>query len=58
MICWQYCLQKMVALSSTEAEYMAMSDACQQISQTGFFIEQNAVTLHSYGMQTRGAGGT
>jgi len=31
IVCWQSCLQKTVALSSTEAEYMAMSDTCRQI---------------------------
>jgi len=31
IVCWQSCVQKTVALSSTEAEYMAMSDTCQQI---------------------------
>jgi len=31
IVCWQSCLQKTVALSSTEAKYMAMSDTCQQI---------------------------
>jgi len=28
IVCWQSRLQKTVALSSTEAEYMAMSDTC------------------------------
>jgi len=28
IVCWQSCLQKTVVLSSTEAEYMAMSDTC------------------------------
>jgi len=32
IVCWQSCLQKTVALSSTEAEYMAMSDTCRQIA--------------------------
>ena len=32
VVCWQSCLQKTVALSSTEAEYMALSDTCRQIS--------------------------
>jgi len=31
IVCWQSWLQKMVALSSTEAEYMALSDMCWQI---------------------------
>jgi transposase InsO family protein len=31
IVCWQSCLQKTVALSSTEAEYMALSDTCHQI---------------------------
>ena len=31
IICWQSCLQKMVTLSSTKAEYMALSDTCQQV---------------------------
>ena len=31
IICWQSCLQKTVALSSTEAEYMALSDTSCQI---------------------------
>jgi len=31
IVCWQSRLQKTVALSSTEAEYMAMSDTCRQI---------------------------
>jgi hypothetical protein len=30
-VCWQSRLQKTVALSSTEAEYMALSDTCRQI---------------------------
>jgi hypothetical protein len=32
VVCWQSRLQKTVALSSTEAEYMALSDTCRQIS--------------------------
>jgi len=32
IVCWQSCLQKTVALSSTKAEYMAMLDICQQIT--------------------------
>jgi hypothetical protein len=32
IVCWQSHLQKTVALSSTEAEYMALSDTCRQIS--------------------------
>jgi len=32
IVCWQSCLQKTVALSSTEAKYMAMSDTCRQIT--------------------------
>jgi len=32
IVCWQSHLQKTVALSSTEAEYMAMSDTCRQIT--------------------------
>jgi len=31
IVCWQSRLQKTVALSSTEAEYMALSDTCRQI---------------------------
>jgi len=31
IVCWQSHLQKTVALSSTEAKYMAMLDTCQQI---------------------------
>jgi len=31
IVCWQSRLQKMVTLSSTEAEYMALSDTCRQI---------------------------
>jgi len=31
IVCWQSHLQKTVALSSTEAGYMAMLDTCQQI---------------------------
>jgi len=32
IVCWQSHLQKTVVLSSTEAEYMAMLDTCQQIA--------------------------
>jgi len=32
IVCWQSRLQKTVALSSTEAEYMAMLDTCRQIA--------------------------
>jgi len=32
IVCWQSCLQNTVALSSTKAKYMAMSDTCQQIA--------------------------
>jgi hypothetical protein len=32
IICWQSRAQKTVALSSTEAEYMALSDSCRQIT--------------------------
>jgi len=56
IISWQSQLQKTVALSSTEAEYMAMSDTCRQVSwiqllmsKLGFPLSETLVCANNQG---------